>query len=82
MELDTGAAMTIMSEKQYRELFPDVALRKSEVLLKTYSGERLPIVGDSVVKVLHNHQFQELVLTVVAGEEPRLLLGKDWLKRL
>ena len=43
MELDTGAAMTIM---QYRELFPGVELRESKVLLKRYSGERLSVKGE------------------------------------
>ena len=39
MELDTGAAVTIISEKQYKELFSDTPLRPSLVLLKTYSSE-------------------------------------------
>ena len=37
MELDTGAAVTICSEK-LMNLFADTPLRKSELLLKTYSG--------------------------------------------
>ena len=81
MELDTGAAMTIMSETQFKELLPGVELRESNVLLKTYSGERLPVKGESVVRVQHNGQSQELVLTIVAGQGPSLL-GRDWLKHL
>ena len=38
MELDTGTAVTISSEKQFMNLFADTPLRKSELLLKTYSG--------------------------------------------
>ena len=68
MELDTGAAITIMSEKQYKELFPEVELRESNVLLKTYSGVRLSVKGERVVHVQHNGQSQELVLTIVAGQ--------------
>ena len=48
------------------------------MLLKTYTGEHLPVVGDVVVNVQHNQDF---VLTVVAGEGPSLL-GRDWLKQL
>ena len=81
MELDTGAAMTIMSEKQYKELFPGVELRESKVVLKTYSGERLSVKGERAVQVQHNGQSQELVLTVVEGQGPSLL-GRDWLKYL
>ena len=47
MELDTGAAVTLMSESQFQELFPGVNLRESSVLLKTYSGEHLPVVGET-----------------------------------
>lgn len=46
MELDTGAAITIVSEKQYKDLFPHLPLKESQVLLKTYSGEQLSVVGD------------------------------------
>ena len=81
MELDTGAAVTIMPEKLYQELFPGVQLRTSHILLKTYTGERLSVVGESVVRVHHNGQSKELVLTIVAGQGPTLL-GRDWLKQL
>ena len=81
MELDTGAAMTIMSEAQYSELFPEMELRESKVLLKTYSRERLSVKGEIAVCVQHNGQSQELVLTIVAGQGPSLL-GRDWLKHL
>ena len=71
MELDTGAAMTFMSEMQYRELFPGV---ESSSPKDIFRGEI--VNGECVVHVQHNGQSQELVLTVVAG----CLLGRDWLK--
>ena len=46
MELDTGAAITIVSEKQYKGLFSHLPLKESQALLKTYSGEQLPVVSD------------------------------------
>ena len=73
MELDTGAAVTIVSEKQYKDLFPHLPLQESQVLLKTYSGEQLPVVSDVPVQVQYEQQIQDLVLTVVAGEGPCLL---------
>ena len=63
------------------ELFPDTTLRKSPVLLKTYSGEHLPLVGDMDVRVQYEQQTQNLVLTVVAGEGPSLI-GRNWLQYL
>ena len=81
MELDTGTAITIMSQKKYEELFPESSLRNFDVLLKTYSGERLPVVGEMSAQVQHNQQACDLVLTVVAGNGPSLL-GRDWLKHI
>ena len=74
MELDTGA--TIISEKQYNDLFSDLPLRESPVLLKTYSGEGLPVIGDMDATVHYEQQTQDLVLTVVAGDGP-CLLGRN-----
>ena len=81
MELDTGAAITIVSEKQYKDLFSHLPLKESQVLLKTYSGEQLPVVGDVTVRVQYEQQTQEMELTVVAGEGPSLL-GRNWLQHL
>ena len=39
MEIDTGAAVSIMSAKQQKLLFPDAKLDKSCVKLKTYTGK-------------------------------------------
>ena len=65
----------------FKELFPDVPLRLSSVLLKTYSGERLSTLGDMDVTVQYEQQQQDLVLTVVAGEGS-CLLGRNWLRHL
>ena len=51
MELDSGAAITIISETKYKEQFPGTKLRESSMLLKRYSGERLRVVGEMDIKV-------------------------------
>ena len=81
MELDTGAAVTIISEKHYQEHFASTHLQKSELLLKTYSGERLSVIGTMDAKVQYEQQTQELPLTVVAGDGP-CMLSWDWLQHL
>ena len=81
MELDTGAAVTIVSDKHYQEHFTDTPLKKSELLLKTYSGERLSVVGTMDAKIQYEQQMLELPLTVVAGDGP-CLLGRDWPQHL
>ena len=81
IELDTGAVAAIVSEKQYKDLFPHLPLQQSQVLLKNYLGEQLPVVGDVRVQVQYEQQIQDLVLTVVAGEGP-CLLESNWLQHL
>jgi hypothetical protein len=76
MELDSGAAVTLTSETVCKQLFPDSTLR---VLLRTYSGEHLPVVGEINFKVQYEKQVQYLVLTIMAGEG---LLGRNWLQHL
>ena len=56
MELDPGTAVTLVSESQFQELFPGVNLRESSVLLKTCSGERLPVVGEVDVRVQYERK--------------------------
>ena len=81
MELDTGAAVTIVSEKQYNDFFSNLPLKKSQVLFKTYSGEQMSVIGDADVRVQYEQQMQDLVLTAVAGDRP-CLLGRNWLQHL
>ena len=73
MELDTGAAITVISEAKCQELFPGAMFRKSDLLLKTYTGEPLPVIGELNVQVRYEEQENDLALTVVAGDGPSLL---------
>ncbi len=79
MEVDTGASVTLMSKARCQELFPKASLRDSSVLLRTYLGERLPVVGEMDVQVQYGQQARDLVLTVVSGDDTSLL-GENWLE--
>lgn len=81
MEWDIGADVTLMSETTYKEMFPHTKLRSSSVLLKTYSGECLPVLGELDVQVEYEQQKRGLVLIVVAGTGPSLL-GRNWLEHI
>ena len=81
MEIDTGAAVSIISEKQQRALLPDVPVQTSNIKLKTYTGEQMPVLGQMQVPVQYGEQTAELVLIVVAGDGPSLL-GRSWLQSL
>ena len=46
LEVDTGAAVSVISEQTYKATFPNRKLFKSDVLLRTYTGEAMSVVGE------------------------------------
>ena len=79
-ELDTGAAVTVMSEGLFRQLFPDQTLQRSSLELRTYTGEVMPVVGEATVDASYADQpSKTLPLVVVNGQGPSLL-GRNWLQ--
>ena len=81
MEVDAGAAVSIIGERKLKALFPDVKVRKSDILLKTYTSEPIEVIEEIEVEVHYQQQTQKLVLVVVAEEGP-VLLGRNWLKHV
>jgi len=51
MEVDTGAAISIISEETYDTLFSQVLLNQTTVSLHTYTGESISIHGELLVDV-------------------------------
>ena len=45
MEVDTGAAVSIISEETGKTLFPNLKLQPSKLVLKTYTEEPMAVVG-------------------------------------
>ena len=56
MELDTGAAVSILSEKMRPALFADLKLRRSTLRLKTYTEEQMHVTGQLHVAVQYGSQ--------------------------
>ena len=84
MEVDTGAAVTVISEATFNQVGGVSSLSQlhpSMVKLRTYTGEEIPVVGELSVKVQCQGQVEQLPLVVVAGDGPSLL-GRDWLAKL
>ena len=84
MEIDTGAAVSLISEKTYKTQWSSQMqpkLKASDVRLHTYTKERTDVLGSIVVEVVHKGQRKSLQLLVVAGEGPSLF-GRDWLMEL
>ena len=51
------------------------------VILRSYSGEKIPVVGKLTVPVKYEHQEHILDLIVVEGNLPALF-GRDWWSRI
>ena len=89
MEVDTGAAMSLISNETFRQLQKNktsqqlrkVALKPTTIRLRTYSGQQLVVLGTLKVHVRYEAQRAALSVLVVEGSGPSLL-GRDWLKRL
>ena len=80
LDIDTGAAVSILSKKIFQQLFSGVKLKPSSLLLKMYMREHMQILGTLAVKVRYLSQGPfDLELVVVSGDGP-CLVGKDWLQ--
>ena len=78
MELDTGAAVSLLPFSMYQEKFRHIPLQKASTRLRTYTGEKISPRGEVVVKVQKNGEYARLPLIVVDGRGPPLL-GRNWL---
>ena len=82
MEVDTGASVILMSEKQFKSLWPTRQLQTSSICLRNYlTNEPIPVVGEVDVKVTYEGQVATLPLVIVGGDGPTLF-GRNWLQTL
>ena len=84
MEVDTGASLSVISEKMYNNLSSEgrvPPLEKSEIVLRTYTGEEVKPKGSCTVNVSYQGADYTLPLLVVGGEGP-VLLGGNWLEQI
>ena len=81
MELDTGASISILSETNYKKYFKHKPLKRSNVVLKTYTNETVFVLGEIDVKVCYGKQELYLPLIIVKGSGPALF-GRNWLSKI
>ena len=82
MKVDTGAAVSIVSEDTMNSLpfLKDLQLQPTSVRLRTYTGESVSVLGQLQVKVQHDTTQATMPLQVVKGAGTTLL-GRDWLQK-
>ena len=75
MTLDTGASVNVISEKTYYSQLSHLQLNRSELLLRTYTGEAIKVCGQTKVRVTCTYKDQQhnLQLVVVKGNRSPLL---------
>ena len=71
----------MISRSTFKNKFADLNLQKSRVLLKTYTNERIKVVGQLDVQVKYGQLQVVLQLLVVTGNRPALL-GRNWLRHI
>ena len=78
MELDTGAAVSVISRSTKQKYLPNVPLLSTCVVLRTYTNEKLPVTGEMKVHLVYEDQQKTVTLYVLDGESPSIF-GCDWL---
>ena len=81
MELDTGAAVSVISNTAKAKLFPQLKPESTSMVLATYTGEKISVLGQIMIDVKYSKQYKQLPLYVVKGDDPSLL-GKNWLTEI
>ncbi|GFR97949.1 hypothetical protein ElyMa_002758400 [Elysia marginata] len=82
MELDTGSALSLMTIKDYKEIFVyRPSLASTRVKLKTYTGEIIHPLGKTVVHITTPTQNTKQDLHILEkGSNP--IFGRDWLSQV
>ena len=84
MEVDTGAALSIISEATYQSLWATnlkPPLKTTDIKLHTYTKKSLQVLGSIEIEMIYKEQSRCLPLLVVGGNGPTLL-GRNWLVEL
>ena len=76
MEVDTGAAVSLISEYTYRKYLRAVPLEPTDLQLHTYTDEKLEVRGKCSASIEYRGQVAQVSIYVVAGRGPSLL-GRD-----
>ena len=81
MELDTGAAVSLLPYTIYQRQFNHKPMKRTMAHLKTYTGEPLPLHGQIIVQVKKGKTKVQLPLLVVDRQRPPLM-GRNWLSKV
>lgn len=81
MEMNTGTFVSLISEETYHHLWTikeAPSLQENDICLRTYTGEKIGILGDILVEVSYQDCSKSLNLFIVSGAGPSLF-GRSWI---
>ena len=81
MEVNMGAAVSVMSRQQQQKLFPQAQLQPAQVVLRTYTSEKVDVARVLQVRMAYEGQEHNLALIIVRGNGPALF-GREWLSKI
>lgn len=79
--IDTGATISLISFKRFRELFRNRKLDRADTTVVSYTGEPIKLVGRVTVAVKCGTESMRLPLYVVEGNYASIL-GMEWIRKL
>lgn len=77
-EIDSGSAVTVISEKLYESKFSNVPLLPTNKRLMTYTGDSIACVGMARLPVTYAERSHTLLVYVIRNGGPPLL-GRDFI---
>jgi len=81
MELDTGSAVSVMSEGVYLEYLRHIPLKDTSLKLRTYTAESVKLMGFCYVTVQYQGQSKEIPICLVENDGP-ILISREWLESI
>ena len=80
MQVDTGSAVSVISEREFKSMHLDVPIDPTDVTLTTYTKEAVKPRGVCRVNVQHRGSlYGPLDLYVVKNSSALPLMGREWL---
>ena len=77
MELNTGASVTVINKATYDRINVNGSLpplQAPQVLLKSYTGEAIPVLGTTTLRARYRDKMCNVVTHVVSGDGPKGIL--------
>ena len=80
-EVNTGTAVTLISEETYREHFPNMPMHETSLQLTMYSKDQLQVLGQVTVDVSYGTQNGIYTLYVIKGTGTSLI-SRNWMRHI